>query len=553
MNKTDKFIQKVIKVHGDMYSYNKVEYINAKTKVEIFCNKHQEYFTQTPDKHLQGNGCPKCGREKTISSRKISQKDFIKRSNKKHNNFFNYKETIYTGSSNKVKITCPKHGEFLQLPVDHLQGKGCKKCAVTEVAIKNTLSTEKFIEKAKEIHKDTYEYSKVDYKNAKLPVIITCKIHGDFEQKPYHHTQGSGCKECGKISTESSKHDTKETFIEKVKSIHGDTYDYSLVDYSGSNSIIDIICKKHGIFSQRIGNHLNKQYGCPKCNNQSSKAEKIIVKFLQKYTEVIEGDKKILEGKELDIYLPNYNIAIEFNGLYWHSDKFVDKKYHLIKTEACKRKGIRLIHIFEDEWNYNKELVKSRLLSFINIDTNRIFARKCIVKEITSREASKFLDETHIQGKVGSKVKLGLYYNDELVSLMTFGSHRLNMGGKFEKDKYELLRLSSKKNTLIVGGASKLLKHFIRNYKPKSIISYADRRWSEGNVYEKIGFNKVSTSKPNYFYTKGTVRENRFKYRKSELVKVGFSKEKTEKQIMTEQGYYRIYDCGTIKYEMIIK
>jgi hypothetical protein len=551
MNKTDKFIQKVIKVHGDMYDYSKVEYINAKTKVEIFCNKHQEYFTQTPDKHLQGNGCPKCGREKTISSRKISQKDFIKRGNKKHNNFFNYKETIYTGSSNKVKIICPKHGEFLQLPVDHLQGKGCKKCAVTEVAIKNTLSTEKFIEKAKKVHKDIYDYSKVEYKNAKTPVTITCKIHGDFEQKPYHHTQGSGCKECGNTKSELFKKDDKNSFINKAKILYKDEFDYSKVEYRDSKEYVTIVCKKHGEFQKIPNGHLMGQ-GCPKCNTQSSKSEKEVVTFLRQFKKVEENDKKILGGKELDIYIKELKTAIEYNGLYWHSEIHKDKNYHLDKLENCNKQGIRLVQIFEDEWLNKRNIVESRLKGIVG-KNKIIYARKTTIKEVSPKESSKFLEENHLQGKIGAKVKIGLYEENDLVAIMTFGDLRVNLGATKKEGNYELLRFCNKLNTTVVGGASKLLKHFTRNYNPKSIISYADRRWSEGNVYEKIGFNKVSTSKPNYFYTKGTVRENRFKYRKSELVKAGFSKEKTEKQIMTEQGYYRIYDCGTIKYEMIIK
>jgi len=160
----------------------------------------------------------------------------------------------------------------------------------------------------------------------------------------------------------------------------------------------------------------------------------------------------------------------------------------------------------------------------------------------------KFLEQNHIQGSVGSQIKIGLYYNDELVSLMNFSKPRINIGGKKEEGTYELIRFSNKLNTTVVGGASKLLKYFERNYNPKEIISYADRRWSQGNLYTQLGFDFIHFSQPNYFYVKSKRRENRFGYRKSILVKQGFDKNKTEKEIMQERGFNRIYDCGTLKF-----
>ena len=315
---------------------------------------------------------------------------------------------------------------------------------------------------------------------------------------------------------------------------------------------VTIKCKDHGNFRMKIGNLLTNHQWCKKCNPNTSKAERELTEFIKNYIPIVESDKTILEGKELDIYVPSKNLAIEFNGLYWHSDKFKPDNYHLNKTKKCKEKNVRLIHIFEDEWTSNQELVKSRLLSMLGINTKRIYARNTKVMEVPTDKAMKFLNDNHIQGKVGAKIKLGLYQDDKLLALMTFGKTRINMGGSQKEGEYELMRFCSKQGHLIVGGASKLLKHFINNYNPKKIISYADLRWSQGNVYEKLGFNKEHESRPNYFYTKGESRENRYGFRKDILIKQGFSKNKSERKIMEDRGYYRIYDCGTIKYSLIL-
>ncbi len=246
--------------------------------------------------------------------------------------------------------------------------------------------------------------------------------------------------------------------------------------------------------------------------------------------------------------IPEYNLAIEFNGLYWHSEIYKDKNYHLNKTQQCEAKKIKLIHIFEDEWLFKKDIVKSRLINILGLTPNKIYARKTIIKEISPKESKEFLDFNHIQGNVNAKIKLGLYYDNELVSIMTFGKGRIIMGGN--SNQYELLRFCNKLNTTVIGGADKLLKYFIKTYQPKEIISYADRRWSQGDLYEKLGFNFIHNSKPNYFYINQNIREYRFKYRKNILVKEGYDINKTERDIMLERKIYRIYDCGAKLYKL---
>jgi hypothetical protein len=230
---------------------------------------------------------------------------------------------------------------------------------------------------------------------------------------------------------------------------------------------------------------------------------------------------------------------------------YKDKNYHLNKTVECEKKGIQLIHIFEDEWLYKQDIVKSRVKNILGLTENRIYARKCVIKEVSSKESKEFLNKNHIQGSINnSNVRIGLYYNNELVSLMTFGSLRKSMGSVSVDGSYELYRFCNKLDSSVIGGADKLLKYFIKVYQPNKVISYADRRWSQGDLYEKLGFKFIANSKPNYFYVLNHKREGRFNYRKDILIKEGFDKDKSEHQIMLGREIYRIYDCGAKKYDL---
>jgi len=279
-----------------------------------------------------------------------------------------------------------------------------------------------------------------------------------------------------------------------------------------------------------------------------------IKKFLDNYKIGYKsGVKKILDGKEIDIYIPKFNIGIEFNGLYWHSDINKNPNYHVNKVNVAESKGLHLIHIFEDEWVEKNEIVKSILKSKLNLIENKIYARKCVIKEVGAKQSKIFLNKNHLQGSVNSKIKLGLYYDNKLVSIMTFNKPRLSLGNNYSKNgTYEMVRFCSKLNTTVIGGASKLLKYFNNRYKPSKIITYANRNHSNGKMYKKIGFIFIKNTKPNYWYydKNKNVRYHRFKFRKDILVKMGYDRSKTEKEIMSQNGYYRIYDSGHMKFEM---
>lgn len=287
---------------------------------------------------------------------------------------------------------------------------------------------------------------------------------------------------------------------------------------------------------------------CTNCNpygNRYSSSTIEIEEFIG--GDIIKNDRKTLNGLEIDILVPKNKVGIEYNGVYWHSELYKDKNYHLNKTLLSKENGIDLLHIFEDEWLYKKDIVKSIINNKLRRNINTVYARKCGISEITPKQSREFLNENHIQGNVNSSIKLGLFYNNKLISVMTFGKNRVALGGK-GGDGYEMFRFCNKLNTSVVGGASKLFNFFVKKYEPKKITSYSDNRYFNGDLYNKLGFTYEHDSKPSYWYVVGDTRFHRFKYRKDVLVRDGYDSNKTEHQIMLERGIYRIYDCGNKKW-----
>jgi len=305
------------------------------------------------------------------------------------------------------------------------------------------------------------------------------------------------------------------------------------------------------LLTSRISNNTTICTICNK-NKSFSEIQKSLENFITSLNINYESkNRDILNGLEIDIYLPEHKLGIEIDGLYWHSNKFKDKNYHLNKTNLCEQQGIQLLHIFEDEWVNKKDIVKSIIKSKLSIIENKIFARKCHIKEIDSLICNNFLNDNHIQGNINSKVKIGLFYNNDLVSVMTFGKKRVAMGNKTNiEGEYEMHRFCNKLNTQVVGGASKLLSYFIKTYLPKSILTFADRRYGQGNLYKQLGFNYIKNTPPNYWYIlPGELKKYyRYSFRKDVLVKQGFDKTKTENEVMIERGYLRIYDCGNMKF-----
>jgi hypothetical protein len=246
--------------------------------------------------------------------------------------------------------------------------------------------------------------------------------------------------------------------------------------------------------------------------------------------------------KELDIFIPSKRIAIEYCGLYWHSEKKVDKKYHYEKYLKCAAAGVRLIQIFEDEWIQQQDICKSRIRHAVGLTDQSVFARKCTIAPISGADYKAFVNKHHIQGYVPATIKVGAFYQNKLVAVMSFGSYRPIYRKKVAVDEYELLRFCANGN--IPGIASRLLKYFEQHYRPQKVVSYCDLRWGTGVVYERLGFEYSHHTGLNYWYTNnGVNRYHRSKFTKSKISNTNTA-ELSEATIMAAKNYYRIWDCG---------
>jgi hypothetical protein len=310
---------------------------------------------------------------------------------------------------------------------------------------------------------------------------------------------------------------------------------------------------------------------CQKCNpSVRSQPELEILEFLKENLtaecEIRQNDRQLISPLELDFYIPSKNVAIEFDGIVWHSEFFgeKEKKYHIHKTKIAADKGVKLIHIFENEWVLSKNIVKRKILNLIgcnkiisessSITNKSIFARKCKISEIESDVCSKFLQTYHIQAADRSTIKLGAFFENTLVAVMTFGKGRVALGTKHSnQDEYEMYRFAVGEIP-VVGIGGKLLTYFIENYKPVKITTFADIRYSGMRAfYEKIGFSFAGITPPNYWYFNMSdpyKLVHRFGFQKGVLHKKLpiFDASITEWENMKNNGFDRIWDCGNLKY-----
>jgi hypothetical protein len=296
-----------------------------------------------------------------------------------------------------------------------------------------------------------------------------------------------------------------------------------------------------------------------------SKAEQEVADYLMELGVTLEqSDRTLIAPLELDIVVPSKHVAIEFNGIYFHSagnkaeDTFI-KNRHRMKTDLCRKQGIQLFHVFETEWyGRSNDIWKSVLANSVGKTKFKLGARHTTIREVPTGVARTFEYDNHLQGKSNGVINYGLYYGDVLMSLMSFGTPRFNKGYD-----YELIRFCNKKHTTVIGGASKLLKHFEREHaRGSTIVTYANRRWSNGELYEMLGFTKQHISNNNYyyFYNSGPIHNkvlySRNKFQKHKLLKLlgkdAFDETLTESENMFNNGYRKIYDSGNITYTKVI-
>lgn len=405
---------------------------------------------------------------------------------------------------------------------------------------KQQLTTEQFIERANIIHQHKYDYSNTNYTISHNYVDVICPIHGNFKIKAYAHLQGKGCRLCAIEAKARNRQSNTEELIQRSKELFGETtYDYSKTKYGNNNKEkVIITCPKHGDFRITPNNHLSNKIGCPHCVCKSSKYEKEIFDLLRnnlnENIEIITKDRSILKTQEIDILIPQLKIGIEFNGIRWHSHKFggKSKDYHLNKTINCNKQGIRLIHVFENEYLENKKLALFKILHKcgINNTISTIYAKNCQIeeREATDKEVQLFLQNNIFSDTYQNDFKrvLTCLCNKEIVGIICYNI--------IENTAF-INHLTTSYKYKCIGVMSKLLKALKRiNPNVESLHIMADRRWLldiENNSLTKLGFKINSISEPRKLY-----------------YSVSTNQEKLFLNTLNVDDLDWVYDCGLIEY-----
>lgn len=590
----EEWIEEASKKHNGKYDYSKTNYVKARDKVIVICHEKDEFgeehseFEIRAGNHIAGIGCPKCAKKYRPTT-----DEWIKKARKVHGDKYLYNKVHYNGSSKKVLITCPIHGDFLQEAASHLNGVGCPKCKGGV-----ELSTEEYIDKLRQVHGNKYDYSKVNYVNAKTKINIICSRHGVFSQLPYQHLKGQGCPKCKSSKLENllirlfDKKGLRYTYQYKVKNDKTLYCDFLLNDY---DTVIECQGEQHFIPTsfdknkninrckesyEKILEYDNLKYAY--CINNGLD---IVYFTIPKYfnTENVNintlfyKDKNLLTNTEqLLEYINNKqstDTSDSFFNFYEDIRKNVNKdvinvnktiryKDYIVlyvplepnkrsdlndRRRMYKKRSYNVIIVFEDEYVNHREIVLSKIRHLFKLDKlPKIMARKCLINTIKQNDARDFLNNNHIQGFVNSSIYLGAYYNNQLIAVMSFI--------KEPGDKWNLSRFASDNNYICCGLGGKLFDYFIRNYNFKSIKSFADKRWTyntEKNIYLDLGFKEVQNVMPDYRYFKSgeKVRHHKFNFRKQILHrKYGLDMNLTETEMVKQLGYNRIWDCGLIKY-----
>ncbi|MCF7924313.1 MAG: hypothetical protein K9L64_04300 [Candidatus Izimaplasma sp.] len=380
-----------------------------------------------------------------------------------------------------------------------------------------------------------------------------CKCGNELYYRDFRNGYLNNCKRCGFMIGGSNR---AKNHIERIKTIISKRYIIHEIPNQLNSGYFTLECNKcnHIDRYELNSGRAFKYIHCKNCESYCQTQREIYNIVKQRCPDAIFNDRSL--GFEIDIYIPSKKIGIEYHGLYWHreSDR-IDKNYHKNKYLKCKEHNIRLIQIFEDEWMTKSDIVINRLKYILGVTNNyKLHARKCEIREINNTLKDKFLEKYHIQGKDKSSIRLGAFYKNRLIAIMTFGNTRKALGHKSNVNEYELIRFATIAHFNINGIGSKLFQYFIKRYNPSVIISFSDIRWNTGKFYEIIGMKLDHISKPNYWYfNKQNMfkRYHRFNFRK-QLLKYklnNYNNDLTEWQNMQLNGYYRIWDCGNLVFK----
>lgn len=451
--------------------------------------------------------------------------DFLERARAAHGDRYDYSQVQYLTRRTKVTIICPEHGPFQQEPANHWNGSGCPACA----GCKRTTQQD-FLTRSRAAHGDRYDYSKAEYLGVDSKVTIICPEHGEFEQAAYDHMAGRGCAKCGAAKAVEARRHSPDKFIAAAR-------------------------RKHG----------SKATGCPACASEraSSIEESEVADWLRTEGEVVQTNtREPLDGLEIDIYLPERKVGIEYNGAYWHHEGILQhRRIHELKSRRADRKGIRLVTVWDFDWKDRAVAMKQHILHAIGRNAgSRVNARDCKVWPVKHETAKPFYREYHLQGPPWRAMQhIGLFHGLEMAACMSFGQGN-SRRGKTGDHEWELLRFATK--GLVRGAASKLFAAFIREHNPETVWSFSDRQHFGGGLYRTLGFTRDGDVPADYrvaHLRSGTVWHKSAWKRgniPARLQELGMGEPydpktdpRTERDMQALAGCIRIMDAGKVRWK----
>lgn len=464
---------------------------------------------------------------------------------KHHGDKYDYSYSVANSSKTKIKIICPIHGEFHQRIDHHSCGHGCKKCSVEVVKFKCTKTKEQFVQKAREVHGDKYDYTKSVYTNALNKLIIKCNTCSHlFDQTAASHCVGRGCPKCAQIIKNDSKRKSRELFIEQANIKHSNQYSYEKCDYFRAHKKVIITCSKHGDFEQTPDSHTNGGKGCPKCVNK-----RYITNHIRQANKILNGvgglsyeleKTKLIPGKRYrpDLYFTDKNVAVDFHGEFWHCEKFGDMHQTRDKILHFRQQNIDIFTFF---WS---TIVTGRHLGLLRrrlgIVPHRILSSEC---SILSGDFTKFIKNNNFSGHCYAKNCVALGYKGTIVMSCAFR--------QYHKDYFNLVETATHPDFDVDSGLSRICNEFRRKHN-KSIVAISDNMRCDGSIYKDCNFTKIGTISQNYWYVKqksGLINRSKFSKEKIQNIKnFYYCKDSTVHQNCNENGYYRVYDAGKCRW-----
>lgn len=478
----------------------------------------------------------------------------------KYSGPYDFSQSVYAGMNQKVEFVCHVHGKVRMDAKNLMNGKECQLCAFAARKGKTRITKKKMLEKFSAAHGGRYDYSRSDYRGQSTPVTIICKTHGEFQQKPEYHWNGAGCPACFELRRGASSRMTLEEVTTNVTNIFSGLLAIESTEYKNNTSSLALRCTKHDAACKSRYSLLRNGYNpCPQCNHMASKGEAQVFRFLQTFTDAVQRDRTILKPRELDIYLPEHKLALEYCGEFWHSfgdaaSEKAGRRKHAEKYLACKEQGIRLITMWESEWLEHNYAVRRLLRNALGKSKGKLMARKCKLEKVTSAQARAFYDRYHPQGGAGSGEHYALLWKGKIVACMRFVHGANDRGAGAGNRVWTLGRYATR--VTVAGAASRLFKAFVADMKPPVVKSFSDNRFFDGGMYETLGFALEADVAPDYsvWSPKLGIRPKSHYQRRllpARLQEHGVDEafdpatdSRTEAEMTYLMGARRLYDCG---------